>query len=191
MRRRTMLAKGSAQEIAYQLSAPVEHESAAVFDTGFKCLDKDWDFTVFVDVTLAERGSVPAFHPTANTSSSEASTIQTSVINNGGFSVGQWFGAPGGSASYAAIKGVKEAMTGFGWAVSGKFTAYIVHEKGSAGIRVVYRYESNAVKTVHVDGDAWVLSSDSCLRSLFRGTLNALTVYSRAMTDSECAGLLA
>lgn len=181
---------GSAREILYQLPAPIEHESNEVYDTGFKCLSEDRDFTVFVDVTTTARGTVPIFC-TMNNATTGNTTIQSSVFTNGGFSVGQWFGASEGAYSYATVKGVKQKLTKYGWAAVGHFAGCVIHKKGSAGIQVVYRFESSLTETVEVDGDAWYLSPDSCLRSIFTGTLHALTVYSWAMTETECASLLA
>ena len=185
-----MEAQNDTKTILYQLTEPVIHDSSnATFDTGFCCIAKDMDFTIFFDVSPSFRDSVPIFNCAADTTEYNNNQIQGKIASNGTFSVGQY--PNGGNIAPIILKGVSSGtIPGWGWTSTARVVMCLVHEKGSNSVRAIYKIGSNIQNPLDVIGNEWPTNPNYNLSSKFKGTLNALTVYSWAMTDTECLSLV-
>jgi hypothetical protein len=175
--------------ILFQLPAPIEHSSKEMFFSDFALLEKNRDFTVYVDINLSFRDSVPVFCPIQSVSQSDDNrAIQHRVNMYGGISIGQYLSSPVGSVSLLSTKDTVAKITNFGWAANGPYKFCLIHSNGK--FRALTKNVSeSSITTVEVIYGTFPLTSNK-MGALYQGLLNAMTVYADAKTDEECIALM-
>lgn len=193
-RRALMAATKVADEIIYQLPQPVTHSGRSIFDTGVNLLAQSEDWSVFIDLNITVRECyilANGVSGTYQTSSTANNQVANDVYNNGGFCITK--GTNGGM--YATTMLVNKSSfrfdtSSYPWDYTGRIKAVMVHNKVAKSIIAYLSYGGTTYSKKTITYTTYPSGSALNLTTWYRGTLNDLTIYGKALSKSECENLV-
>lgn len=192
-RRALMMATKGAGEIIYQLPQPVTHSGKSIFDTGVNLLARNDDWSAFIDLSITVRECyilANGASGTYQTSSTANNQVASDVYNNGGFCLTKGTFAGQYGTNMLVNNSVLRFGASYPWDYTGRIKAVMVHNKAAKSITVYLSYGGTTYSKQTIIYTTYPVGSALNLTTYYRGTLNNLTIYGKALSASECENLV-
>lgn len=179
-------------DLLYKLPSPIyDTTNYIILDTGIKLLDKDHTYTIIVDAYVSFRDAAPLFCCKYN-ATGISSEIYKSVVNNGGIGVMSSCAVGGKGLSFSSNKSrfdYTDNGWSLGWAAGGyTFKLIVTHLEGTDSYKIYTRnVDSDWAKVSEMTGVEYnsSMTTNNTVKSIFKGALYDLSIYSRVLNDYE------